>query len=69
MQTVAAASRRCQGDHGPHSAAPGDVLMLGPITHASGMFVNRLYQGAAILLMDRFQPAEVLQTIGASARR
>ncbi len=50
---------------GRMSAAPGDVLMLlGPITHASGMFIQpMLYQGAAILLMDRFQPAEVLQTI------
>ena len=50
---------------GRMSAAPGDVLMLcGPITHASGMFIQpMLYQGAAILLLDRFQPAEVLQTI------
>lgn len=50
---------------GRMTAAPGDVLMLlGPITHASGMFIQpMLYQGAAILLMDRFQPAEVLQTI------
>ena len=50
---------------GRMSAGPGDVLMLlGPITHASGMFIQpMLYQGAAILLMDRFQPAEVLQTI------
>ena len=43
----------------------GDVLMLcGPITHASGMFIQpMLYQGATILLMERFQPAEILEAI------
>ena len=46
-------------------AAPGDVLMLcGPITHASGMFIQpMLYQGATLLLMERFVPAEVLAAI------
>lgn len=46
-------------------AGPGDVLMLcGPITHASGMFVQpMLFQGATVLLMDRFQPAEILRAI------
>jgi acyl-CoA synthetase (AMP-forming)/AMP-acid ligase II len=46
-------------------AGPGDVLMLcGPITHASGMFMQpMLYQGATLLLMERFQPAEILATI------
>jgi len=46
-------------------AGPGDVLMLcGPITHASGMFIQpMLCQGATILLMERFQPAEILQAI------
>lgn len=46
-------------------ASPGDVLMLcGPITHASGMFIQpMLYQGATLLLMERFQPAEILESI------
>jgi acyl-CoA synthetase (AMP-forming)/AMP-acid ligase II len=46
-------------------AGPGDVLMLsGPITHASGMFIQpMLYQGATLLLMERFQPAEILAAI------
>ncbi|MET0507747.1 MAG: AMP-binding protein [Burkholderiaceae bacterium] len=46
-------------------AGPGDVLMLsGPITHASGMFIQpMLFQGATILLMERFQPAEILEAI------
>ena len=46
-------------------AGPSDVLMLcGPITHASGMFIQpMLYQGATILLMDRFVPAEILAAI------
>ena len=46
-------------------AGPGDVLMLcGPITHASGMFIQpMLYQGATVLLMERFQPAEILAAI------
>ncbi|GAA4338677.1 long-chain fatty acid--CoA ligase [Variovorax defluvii] len=42
-----------------------DVLMLcGPITHASGMFIQpMLYQGVTVLLMERFQPAEILEAI------
>ncbi|MEJ8850694.1 AMP-binding protein [Variovorax rhizosphaerae] len=46
-------------------AAPGDVLMLsGPITHASGMFIQPiLFQGATILLMEGFRPAEYLEAI------
>lgn len=46
-------------------AGPGDVLMLcGPITHASGMFIQpMLFQGATILLMERFHPAEILAAI------
>ncbi len=46
-------------------AAPGDVLMLcGPITHASGMFIQpMLFQGATVLLMERFEPAEILEAI------
>lgn len=46
-------------------AGPGDVLLLvGPITHASGMFIQpMLFQGATVLLLDRFVPAEVLATI------
>lgn len=46
-------------------AAPGDVLALcGPITHASGMFIQpMLFQGAAVLLMERFVPAEMLEAI------
>ena len=50
---------------GRMQARPGDVLMLcGPITHASGMFIQAmLFQGASILLMDRFVPAEILAAI------
>jgi acyl-CoA synthetase (AMP-forming)/AMP-acid ligase II len=50
---------------GRMQAQPGDVLMLcGPITHASGMFIQpMLYQGATLLLMERFQPAEILEAI------
>lgn len=46
-------------------ARPNDVLMLsGPITHASGMFIqSMLYQGVPVLLMERFQPAEILAAI------
>ena len=46
-------------------AAPGDVLMLsGPITHASGMFIQpMLFQGATILLMEGFRPSEYLEAI------
>ena len=46
-------------------ADTSDVLALcGPITHASGMFIQpMLYQGATILLLERFQPAEFLAMI------
>ena len=46
-------------------AGQADVLMLcGPITHASGMFIQAmLFQGATILLMERFVPAEILAAI------
>ncbi len=46
-------------------AGEGDVLMLsGPITHASGMFIQpMLFQGATILLMEGFRPAEYLEAI------
>jgi acyl-CoA synthetase (AMP-forming)/AMP-acid ligase II len=46
-------------------AEAGDVLALcGPITHASGMFIQpMLYQGATVLLLERFHPAEVLAAI------
>jgi acyl-CoA synthetase (AMP-forming)/AMP-acid ligase II len=46
-------------------AQRNDVLMLcGPITHASGMFIQpMLYQGVTVLLMERFQPAEILEAI------
>lgn len=46
-------------------AGPGDVLALcGPITHASGMFIQpMLFQGATILLLERFHPAEMLEAI------
>ncbi|WP_439951439.1 AMP-binding protein [Piscinibacter sakaiensis] len=50
---------------GRMQAGPGDVLMLcGPITHASGMFIQpMLFQGATVLLMERFVPAEILAAI------
>ncbi|MBL8350346.1 MAG: AMP-binding protein [Burkholderiaceae bacterium] len=50
---------------GRMQAGPGDVLLLcGPITHASGMFVQpMLFQGATILLMEGFRPAEILEAI------
>lgn len=46
-------------------ARSDDVIMLcGPITHASGMFIqSMLYQGVPVLLMERFQPAEILAAI------
>jgi acyl-CoA synthetase (AMP-forming)/AMP-acid ligase II len=46
-------------------ALRGDVLMLcGPITHASGMFIQpTLYQGSTVLLLERFKPDEVLEAI------
>ena len=40
------------------------MLLVGPITHASGMFIQAmLFQGMRILLLDRFHPAEVLAAI------
>ena len=40
------------------------MLLVGPITHASGMFIQALlYQGVTILLLDRFHPAELLLAI------
>jgi acyl-CoA synthetase (AMP-forming)/AMP-acid ligase II len=46
-------------------AGPGDVLALsGPITHASGMFIQpMLFQGATMLLMEGFKPADYLRAI------
>jgi len=46
-------------------AAPGDVLLLsGPLTHASGMFIQPfLYQGGAILIQERFDPEALLAAI------
>jgi acyl-CoA synthetase (AMP-forming)/AMP-acid ligase II len=46
-------------------AGPGDVLALaGPITHASGMFMQPfLFQGGTILLHDRFDPEAFLASI------
>ncbi|WP_338881178.1 AMP-binding protein [Achromobacter veterisilvae] len=43
-------------------ANPGEVLALaGPITHASGMFMQPfLFQGGTILLHDRFEPESFL---------
>lgn len=66
MQTV---GNRCASLRkvimGRMQAGPGDVLMLcGPITHASGMFIQpMLFQGATVLLMERFHPAEILEAI------
>jgi acyl-CoA synthetase (AMP-forming)/AMP-acid ligase II len=40
------------------------MLLVGPITHASGMFIQALlYQGVTILLLDRFHPAELLLAV------
>jgi acyl-CoA synthetase (AMP-forming)/AMP-acid ligase II len=46
-------------------AGPGDVLALaGPITHASGMFIQPfLFQGGTILLHERFDPDSFLSSI------
>jgi acyl-CoA synthetase (AMP-forming)/AMP-acid ligase II len=43
----------------------GDVLLLsGPLTHASGMFLQPfLYQGGTILIQDKFDPDTVLAAI------
>lgn len=45
--------------------SPGDVLGLsGPLTHASGMFMQPfLYQGGALLIQDRFDPDMLLSAI------
>ena len=44
---------------------PGDVLLLsGPMTHASGMFIQPfLYQGGAILVQERFDPDLLLAAV------
>ncbi|MFG5777844.1 AMP-binding protein [Comamonas sp. J-3] len=44
---------------------PGDVLGLsGPLTHASGMFMQPfLYQGGSLLIQDRFDPDLLLSAI------
>ena len=46
-------------------AGPGDVLALaGPITHASGMFIQPfLFQGGTVLLHERFEPDHFLASI------
>ncbi|WP_137921398.1 AMP-binding protein [Hydrogenophaga sp. 2FB] len=46
-------------------AKPGDVLALvGPITHASGMFIQPfLYQGGTILLHERFDAEAFLASV------
>jgi acyl-CoA synthetase (AMP-forming)/AMP-acid ligase II len=45
--------------------APGDVLLLsGPLTHASGMFLQPfLYQGGTILIQERFDPDALLAAV------
>jgi acyl-CoA synthetase (AMP-forming)/AMP-acid ligase II len=44
---------------------PGDVLLLsGPLTHASGMFLQPfLYQGGTVLIQDKFDPDTLLTAI------
>ncbi len=46
-------------------AQKDDVMMLsGPITHASGMFIQpMLYQGVTLLVMEHFRPPEILEAI------
>lgn len=46
-------------------ARPGDRLaLIGPITHASGMLIQPyLYQGATLVLFDRFEPAHFLAEV------
>ncbi len=40
------------------------LLLSGPITHASGMFMQAiLYQGGTLLLLEKFQPDQVLEAI------
>ncbi len=43
----------------------GDVLLLsGPLTHASGMFLQPfLYQGGAVLIQERFDPEQLLAAV------
>jgi len=43
----------------------GDVLLLsGPLTHASGMFMQPfLYQGGTLLIQDKFDPDELLAAV------
>jgi acyl-CoA synthetase (AMP-forming)/AMP-acid ligase II len=66
MQTVgnrmASLRKNCMGRM---HAGPGDVLLLsGPITHASGMFIQpMLFQGATMLLLEGFKPADYLRAI------
>ena len=45
--------------------APGDVLLLsGPMTHASGMFIQPfLYQGGTILVQEKFDPDALLAAV------
>lgn len=52
-------------------ARPGDVLALaGPITHASGMFIQPfLSQGGTILLHDRFDPDAYLASLARHGAR
>jgi hypothetical protein len=72
MQTVgnrfASLRKNCMGRM---HAQPGDVLALaGPITHASGMFIQpMLFQGATILLLEGFRPAEYLEASRSTASR
>ena len=51
--------------NGTLRGGPGDVLALaGPITHASGMFIQpMIYQGATILLLEGFDPAAWLEAV------
>ena len=66
MQTVgnrmASLRKICMG---PMHAQAGDVLALcGPITHASGMFIQpMLFEGVTLLLLERFNPAEMLEAM------
>lgn len=47
-----------------HSDSDDIMLLVGPITHASGMFIQALlFQGVTILLLDRFNPPELLEAI------
>lgn len=46
-------------------AQPGDKLLLsGPISHASGMFMQPwLLQGGCLVLLERFEPERVMQAL------